>query len=663
MESVGNSPHHEYFWEAMSFDETPKAEDLKEPGFSIDFKSILAAYTESLPKSIGTPPYDLSLPTQSVPGDKKDRVRRPMNAYILFSNAYRTTVATAHPTLDNASISSVLGQLWNSFSADERQPFVNASNTMRQQFKLDHPDFKYVGKKPSRAPAKQPHSNTSASVSRKDFLSEQDARRLRAVCLGTVPVDEPHLALVSSSLGRTGAVLVPSPPQSLVVLSPPIESTERPKKHRRRHSVPTSSGESVIGPTNPHITLETRDHIVHPVSHDSSAYQFRRDAGYHPTTIQESTRSPITSSFSDGKDNTMFFSNWEQDLNNSLAAERVLVSPPSSVDSFGRPLRRPRQSISISSDVRPGVQTQNHYLNEIQYHPLSQKTMQPLFASAKNADENFVVSSSAERAEPHSFASSGRVHSYVPSVLATSRGFVMDDRSDHGGVFPVRFAQHDLLAPSVHPPATMVSTGPHSEQQHSVASPTTAHVVSPGSSSVYMFRSSSAIAATPCTENATCYSLSSSPGAQQQQQPISPARMLIGEGTYYAAPLYTSGVPSESHFRQQPKSAVSGHMFLGDHPSIPTYPSMSTITSTSMQSAQPQSPDEMSMPSTEPQENPSYFFLPPVRSLYEPAVNSASPSWNGTPTLRCQPEYPAVTPTPSVDAIKQFYLPTSALAV
>jgi len=61
-----------------------------------------------------------------------DRVKRPMNAFMVWSQLQRRLLADTSPGLHNAEISKRLGKAWNSLSADERRPFIAEAERLRK---------------------------------------------------------------------------------------------------------------------------------------------------------------------------------------------------------------------------------------------------------------------------------------------------------------------------------------------------------------------------------------------------------------------------------------------------------------------------------------------------------------------------------------------------
>jgi len=76
-------------------------------------------------------------------GDSNIKIRRPQNAFILYSNRNRADVARQFPGLSNHAVSRLLGTQWKSLSATERKDYVDMAAAGRRQHKIDHPHYDY----------------------------------------------------------------------------------------------------------------------------------------------------------------------------------------------------------------------------------------------------------------------------------------------------------------------------------------------------------------------------------------------------------------------------------------------------------------------------------------------------------------------------------------
>ena len=53
----------------------------------------------------------------------KDHVRRPMNAFMIFSKRHRALVHQRHPNQDNRTVSKILGEWWYALKPKEKQKY------------------------------------------------------------------------------------------------------------------------------------------------------------------------------------------------------------------------------------------------------------------------------------------------------------------------------------------------------------------------------------------------------------------------------------------------------------------------------------------------------------------------------------------------------------
>ncbi|XP_008207430.1 putative transcription factor capicua isoform X1 [Nasonia vitripennis] len=84
---------------------------------------------------------DLQSPTKI-----KDRIRRPMNAFMIFSKRHRGVVHQRHPNQDNRTVSKILGEWWYALGPEEKQKYHDLASEVKEAHFKAHPDWKWCSK-------------------------------------------------------------------------------------------------------------------------------------------------------------------------------------------------------------------------------------------------------------------------------------------------------------------------------------------------------------------------------------------------------------------------------------------------------------------------------------------------------------------------------------
>jgi hypothetical protein len=125
-----------------------------------------------------------------------NNIKRPMNAFMVFSHYQRKKIVATEPDIHNAEISKRLGRQWKEMTDMQKLPYIRESETLRSLHLKEYPGYKYCPKK-----------KVKTLVSPKPY--EIKAKSLRNVSVSTgghTPITNLNTTTLSSAAGRTGTV-------------------------------------------------------------------------------------------------------------------------------------------------------------------------------------------------------------------------------------------------------------------------------------------------------------------------------------------------------------------------------------------------------------------------------------------------------------------------
>merc|ERR1712080_380464 len=120
---------------------------------------------------------------------EQQKIKRPMNAFMVFSHYERKKIIEVQPDIHNAEISKRLGKKWKELMENEKHPYIQEAERLRLLHLQEYPGYKYQPKKKLKV------------ASPKSFIESQTENRSLHSPLKKTLKSERHTFRLNSTFG------------------------------------------------------------------------------------------------------------------------------------------------------------------------------------------------------------------------------------------------------------------------------------------------------------------------------------------------------------------------------------------------------------------------------------------------------------------------------